>query len=98
MKKRIQKKIEKELKDLEFTKEEKDEIVSNLDKFKQNEGYQLLKKKFYLELESIDYEIALLENNVSNMASQEKIKVIAELERQKQELINLCGFVFEYGE
>ncbi len=96
MKKRIQKNIDMELKELEFTKEEKDEIASNLEKLKQDKGYQLLKRKFYLEIESIDYEIALLKNKVSNTRSEERDKIIVELERQKQELIDLCGFVFEY--
>ena len=97
MENEIQKNVDK-LKDSEFTQGEKALINECLEDLRKDPGYQVLKRKFYNELENIELHILMIQDKDLGMNVQNKEEIIEEFKKQKQELIDACGFIFDYKE
>lgn len=79
----------------EFSQDEKTFIMQNIDKFKKDDEYELLKRKFYHELEGFDLEIEIIKYREAKQTKHNR-QIIKELKKEKQDLINSIGFIFDY--
>lgn len=88
--------IKKEFGELcEFSQDEKAFIIQNIAELKKDDEYELLKRKFYHELEGFDLEIAIMNYKESRQTKLNR-QIIKQLKKDKQNLINSIGFIFDY--